>query len=105
MDRWGLLGEVLATGAPLLTRLSLNFPGARLTGLALALGAITGGCAPRRYALDHLLVQAAVRVRMYTGQGMGAGCIPTPDGLTLVSVQVSRTTPAHDDRHVVFSLR
>ncbi|WP_326615287.1 FAD-dependent oxidoreductase (plasmid) [Streptomyces scopuliridis] len=179
LDRWGLLGEVLATGAPLLTRLSLNFPGARLTGPAPALGAITGGCAPRRYALDHLLVQAAIRagaefrprttvvdlqwedgkvtgvrhgtprgsttparahlvigadgrnstvarlahapvvrqdprstrayysywsgipdhgVQIYTGQGMGAGCIPTQDGLTLVSVQVSRTTPAHDNR-------
>ncbi|MFE2601043.1 NAD(P)/FAD-dependent oxidoreductase [Streptomyces sp. NPDC059396] len=179
LDRWGLLGEVLATGAPLLTCLSLNFPDVRLTGPAPVLGAVTGGCAPRRYALDHLLVRAAIRagaefrprttvvdlqgedgrvtgvrhgtqrgptslvrahlvigadgrnstvarlahapvvrqdpcstrayysfwsgipdhgVRMYTGQGMGAGCIPTQDGLTLVSVQVSRATPAHDDR-------
>ncbi|MEV7678571.1 FAD-dependent oxidoreductase [Streptomyces sp. NPDC088341] len=179
LDRWGLLGEVLATGAPLLTRLTLDFPGARLTGPAPALGAINGGCAPRRYALDHLLVQAAVRagaefrprttvvdlrwedgkvtgvrhgtqrgsttlarahlvvgadgrnstvarlagapvvrqdprgtrayysywsgipdhgLQMYTGQGIGAGCIPTQDGLTLVSVQVSRTLPADDDR-------
>ncbi|MFJ9214007.1 NAD(P)/FAD-dependent oxidoreductase [Streptomyces sp. NPDC102264] len=179
LERWGLLGEVLATGAPLLTRLSLSFPGARFTGPAPALGTITGGCAPRRYALDHLLVQAAIRagaefrprttvvdlqwedgkvtgvrhgtprgsttlarahlvigadgrnstvarlahapfvrqdprstrvyysywsgipdpgVQIYTGHGMGAGCIPTQDGLTLVSVQVSRTIPAHDDR-------
>ncbi len=61
LDRWGLLGEVLATGAPLLTRFSFHAPGARLTGPAPALGSITGGCAPRRYALDHLLVQAAIR--------------------------------------------
>ncbi|MFE4369661.1 NAD(P)/FAD-dependent oxidoreductase [Streptomyces sp. NPDC056835] len=179
LDRWGLLGEVFAAGAPLLTRLSLSFPGAHLTGPAPALGAITGGCAPRRYALDPLLVRAAIRagaefrprttvvdlqwedgkvtgvrhgtprgsttlarahlvigadgrnstvarlahapvvrqdprstrvyysywsgipdhgMRIYTGQGMGAGCIPTQDGLTLVSVQVSRTIPAPNDR-------
>lgn len=61
LHRWGLLEEVLATGAPLLTRFSFHAPGARLTGPAPVLGPITGGCAPRRYALDHLLVQAAIR--------------------------------------------
>jgi 2-polyprenyl-6-methoxyphenol hydroxylase-like FAD-dependent oxidoreductase len=60
LHRWGLLDDVLATGAPSLTRVSFTLPGARLTGPAPTLGPITGGCAPRRYALDHLMVQAAV---------------------------------------------
>ncbi|GAA2924020.1 NAD(P)/FAD-dependent oxidoreductase [Streptomyces enissocaesilis] len=60
LHRWGLLDDVLATGAPSLTRVSFTVPGAHLTGPAPTLGPITGGCAPRRYALDHLLVQAAV---------------------------------------------
>lgn len=61
LARWGLLEEVLATGSPLLTSLSFTVPGARLAGPAPVLGSIAGGCAPRRYALDHLLVEAAVR--------------------------------------------
>ncbi|MFC5186772.1 NAD(P)/FAD-dependent oxidoreductase [Actinomadura harenae] len=60
LHRWGLLEEVLATGCPTLTSLSFHSPGVRLAGPAPTLGAITGGCAPRRLVLDHILVRAAV---------------------------------------------
>ncbi|MEV5574318.1 NAD(P)/FAD-dependent oxidoreductase [Spirillospora sp. NPDC052269] len=61
LHRWGLLDEVLATGCPSLTRVCADLSGARLTGQAPMLGVVTGGCAPRRHILDHILVRAAVR--------------------------------------------
>lgn len=60
LDRWGVLDQVLATGCPLITRITFHLPGACLSGPAPAFGSIAGGCAPRRRTLDHLLVQAAV---------------------------------------------
>ncbi|WP_245627493.1 NAD(P)/FAD-dependent oxidoreductase [Actinomadura oligospora] len=61
LHRWGLLDELLATGCPTLTRVSLSVSDAHLTGPAPSLGAVAGGCAPRRHILDHILVRAAVR--------------------------------------------
>ncbi|MEV5573422.1 NAD(P)/FAD-dependent oxidoreductase [Spirillospora sp. NPDC052269] len=61
LHRWGLLEKVLATGCPSLTRARIHAPGARLTGPAPTLGAVTGGCAPRRHILDHILIRAAIR--------------------------------------------
>jgi flavin-dependent dehydrogenase len=60
LDRWGLLNAVLATGTPPITRLTTEWHGTRLTGENVAMNGVPAGLAPRRAALDGLLVEAAV---------------------------------------------
>ena len=61
LARWGLLEAVLATGCPPLTGLSFLAPGVRIEGPVPVLDGVGMGCAPRRYALDMVLAEAAVQ--------------------------------------------
>lgn len=61
LDRWGLLGRLVATGCPAITTYSYDFGAFSLAGRPRA--AAGGGAvayAPRRTVLDKLLVDAAV---------------------------------------------
>ncbi|MCC6314071.1 MAG: NAD(P)/FAD-dependent oxidoreductase [Thermomicrobiales bacterium] len=60
LQRWGLLDDVIATGAPPITTMSTEWHGVRLTGENVAVNGVPLGIAPRRTALDALLVDAAV---------------------------------------------
>jgi flavin-dependent dehydrogenase len=57
---WGLLGRVLATGAPAITSITIDLGDYPLTGRGLVVDGVPVGVAPRRAVLDKVLVDAAV---------------------------------------------
>jgi flavin-dependent dehydrogenase len=61
LRRWGLLEEVLATGCPPIERWSFDFGPVTIAGRPRPIGGGSTGCAPRRYLLDQILLEAAAR--------------------------------------------
>ncbi len=61
LARWGLLDQVLGTGAPPITSITMDLGDFPLTGRDLAPEGIPVGVTPRRAALDKVLVDAAVK--------------------------------------------
>jgi len=57
---WGLLDRVLATGCPPITSITMDLGDFPLTGRGLVVDGVPVGIAPRRAALDQVLIQAAV---------------------------------------------
>ncbi len=60
LARWGLLDRVLATGCPGMTTYVSDYGDYRMVARDVAAGGVPFACAPRRAALDTVLVQAAV---------------------------------------------
>ncbi|MET0191262.1 MAG: NAD(P)/FAD-dependent oxidoreductase, partial [Pseudonocardia sediminis] len=61
LQRWGLLDEVRATGVPAITNMTVSFGDAVISGFADPIDGITSTIAPRRTALDPILLAAAER--------------------------------------------
>jgi 2-polyprenyl-6-methoxyphenol hydroxylase-like FAD-dependent oxidoreductase len=61
LRRWGVLDAVVATGAPAVRDVRFDVGPFALHGRALPLGASDAMYAPRRYLIDTILVDAAVR--------------------------------------------
>lgn len=61
LRRWGLLDDLIATGAPALPTLRLDFGPVVLDGAPTPVDEISEHYAPRRRVLDKLLLDAAVR--------------------------------------------
>ena len=59
LDRWGLLGGLVATGCPPVETYSYDFGPFTIKGTAHPADGHTAGYAPRRTVLDHLLVEGA----------------------------------------------
>ena len=59
LQRWGLLDEVLATGVTPITNMTVSFGDAAIDGFAGPIDGITSTIAPRRTALDPILLDAA----------------------------------------------
>ncbi|MBA3906409.1 MAG: NAD(P)/FAD-dependent oxidoreductase [Pseudonocardiales bacterium] len=59
LQRWGLLDEVLATGVTPITNMTVSFGDAAIDGFAGPIDGITATVAPRRTALDPILLDAA----------------------------------------------
>jgi len=59
LQSWGLLDEVLATGATPITRMTISYDDAVIDGFADPIDGITATLAPRRTALDPVLLRAA----------------------------------------------
>src|SRR5215468_3520166 len=57
---WGLLDRVLATGCPPITSITMDLGDFALTGRGLVVDGVPVGVAPRRAALDQVLIQAAI---------------------------------------------
>jgi flavin-dependent dehydrogenase len=57
---WGLLDRVLATGAPPITSITMDLGDFPLTGRDLIVDGVPVGIAPRRAALDQVLIDAAI---------------------------------------------
>jgi len=57
---WGLLDRVLATGCPPVTSITMDLGDFPLTGRDLVVDGVPVGVAPRRAALDQVLVDAAI---------------------------------------------
>jgi len=57
---WGLLDRVLATGCPPITSITMDLGDFPLTGRGLVVDGVPVGVAPRRAALDQVLIDAAI---------------------------------------------
>jgi len=66
---WGLLDRVLATGCPPITSIMMDFGDFPLAGYDLELGGVPVAVAPRRAALDKVLVDAAVEAGVQLREG------------------------------------
>jgi hypothetical protein len=60
LKRWGLLDRLHASGAPPITRRTLDLGAFSLTGTPVPLDGVSEAYAPRRTVLDKLLADAAV---------------------------------------------
>jgi flavin-dependent dehydrogenase len=60
LANWGLLDRVLATGAPPITSITMDLGDDPLTGRGLSVDGVPVGVAPRRAALDQVLIDAAI---------------------------------------------
>src|SRR5205085_1392932 len=60
LKQWGVLERVLATNCPAVTTMTADYGDFPLTGHDLQADGAPLGCGPRRSALDHVLVEAAV---------------------------------------------
>ena len=92
LERWGLLGEVVATGCPPIERFTFDFgpvviagrPRAATNGAGVrAADASTSGTAyaPRRTVLDTILVEAASRAGAEVRQGFSVDEVLIDDGV------------------------
>src|SRR5215467_8515873 len=61
LRRWGLLEQVIASGAPPIETYSFDFGPVTITGTPRPADGISTAYAPRRTVLDKILVDAAVR--------------------------------------------
>ena len=61
LHRWGLLDEVIASGAPAIETYSFHFGPLTISGTPHAADGFSAAYAPRRTVLDKILVDAAVR--------------------------------------------
>jgi 2-polyprenyl-6-methoxyphenol hydroxylase-like FAD-dependent oxidoreductase len=75
LEKWGLHRELAASGCPPITGGAIDFGPFTLTGSIPPAGDVREAYAPRRFVLDTLLVEAAVRA----GVELVEGC--TVDGL------------------------
>lgn len=79
LHRWELLDRILATGCPAVRSMTTDFGDGPLTGSNIVTDGVPLGVAPRRRALDAILVEAAAEagaevrtgfsVQEYTGEG------------------------------------
>lgn len=60
LHRWGLLDQVLTTGCPPVTSITMDFDDFPLVGRDLSIDDVAMGYGPRRSALDKVLLDAAV---------------------------------------------
>lgn len=68
--RWGLWERLLATGCPPISRITSDWGKIRLTGTPTPYEQVTGlGVCPRRYVLDHFLLEEAVAAGAEVEQG------------------------------------
>jgi 2-polyprenyl-6-methoxyphenol hydroxylase-like FAD-dependent oxidoreductase len=61
LQRWGLLGDIVKSGCPPVTRVTTDFGDFPLTGTGLMRDGVAFGYGPRRRVLDAILMEAAVR--------------------------------------------
>jgi 2-polyprenyl-6-methoxyphenol hydroxylase-like FAD-dependent oxidoreductase len=61
LDRWGVLGEVIASGCPPIETYSFDFGPFAIRGTPRARDGFSAAYAPRRTVLDKILVDAAAR--------------------------------------------
>jgi flavin-dependent dehydrogenase len=60
LQRWGVLGNILYSGCPAVTKVTMDFGDFPLTGRDLVRDGVALGYAPRRGVLDAVLIDAAI---------------------------------------------
>jgi flavin-dependent dehydrogenase len=83
LKRWGLLDRVVASGCPPIRSMSTDFGDFALVGQDLVIDDVALGYAPRRSALDAILVEAAVAAGAELRQGFAVeGFLADGDRIT-----------------------
>jgi len=80
LARWGLLDRVLATGCPGLTTITSGMGDFALVGRDVSADGVPAACGPRRTALDHVLVDAAVEAGVELRPGFSVAELVTENG-------------------------
>src|SRR4051812_20240985 len=70
LSRWGLLDEVLDSGAPPVRTVSFRFPGGEVVRKIKPTAGVDYVLAPRRYVLDDILQRAAVAAGAHLRTGV-----------------------------------
>jgi 2-polyprenyl-6-methoxyphenol hydroxylase-like FAD-dependent oxidoreductase len=70
LHRWGLLEQVLASGAPAIRRVTFTAGGASVTRTVKHKAGVDLLVAPRRYLLDTIVAEAAARAGVQVRQGV-----------------------------------
>src|SRR5215472_14960088 len=60
LQRWGVLDNVVRSGCPAVTKVTMDFGDFPLTGIDLARDGVALGYGPRRRVLDSILIDAAI---------------------------------------------
>ncbi|MFC4943058.1 NAD(P)/FAD-dependent oxidoreductase [Pseudonocardia sp. GCM10023141] len=80
LQDWGLLDEVLATGVPEITNMTVSFGAAAIDGFAAPIDGLTSTIAPRRTVLDAVLLGAAERAGVEVRLGFTVSELVFSDG-------------------------
>jgi flavin-dependent dehydrogenase len=86
LQRWGLLGEVVASGCPAISTYSLDFGPLTIAGTPRAADGMSTAYAPRRTVLDKILVDAADRAGAEVREGFAVDDLVVEDG-TVVGIR------------------
>lgn len=90
LHRWGLLGELTATGCPPMESYTFDFGPLTVRGTTTPVDGISTAYAPRRRVLDAILVEAANRAGADVREGFNVDDVVVEDG-TVVGVRSGRT--------------
>jgi flavin-dependent dehydrogenase len=80
LTRWGLLGDVVATGCPPIETYALDFGPITIAGTPRPEDGISNAYAPRRTVLDKILVDAADRAGAEVREGFAVDDLIVEDG-------------------------
>jgi flavin-dependent dehydrogenase len=97
LHRWGLLGDVIASGAPATRRVRFDQPGVSLEGAWPEHEGVDALYSPRRTVLDTILVDAARDAGAEVREGFSVDGIVTSDG----RVTGIRSRDRHEYAHLV----
>jgi flavin-dependent dehydrogenase len=80
LERWGVLEQVRATGCPPIERVTFDFGEFAISGCAPPADGISEALAPRRYLLDQILLEAAVKAGVEFREGVAVEELIWDDG-------------------------
>jgi flavin-dependent dehydrogenase len=81
LERWGLADAVIATGCPPVTSYSLDLGPFAIAGTPRGLPAAPRAYAPRRFAIDTILVEAAAAAGVEVRPGFAVNDLVVEDGV------------------------
>src|SRR4051812_6411885 len=87
LRRWGVLGEVVASGCPAVQTSTFDFGPMALRGTPLPVDGNSAGYAPRRTILDKILVDAAARAGAEVRERFTLDEVVIDDGGTVVGIR------------------
>jgi flavin-dependent dehydrogenase len=80
LARWGLLERIHATGCPAIDSIVSDYGDFPLIGQGLSLNGVAMACAPRRFSLDKVLVDAAVEAGAELREGFAVNDFQSQNG-------------------------
>jgi 2-polyprenyl-6-methoxyphenol hydroxylase-like FAD-dependent oxidoreductase len=102
LSRWGLLGQVVATGCPPIESYAFDFGPFAIRGAARHVEGHSSGYAPRRTVLDKILVDAAAASGVEVREGFNVGSyLVEQDAVTGISGHTEGGEPVEAQARIV----